>query len=168
MRVRRLSLCCCFFLIMTVARSQIRELFETLDRDANGILSPAEVETFSSSAIGADGQPLDAVGRQQHFANIDSDQNGSIDYSEFELAASSGAGSGSTAPTDFEASSQAIMSHFDADLNGKLSGSELDGLLAASHGLSAEMLDADADGSVTQQELARAMKSMIGGSASGS
>ena len=150
--------------LVAIARSQIPELFQTLDQDADGFLSRSELRTFSQSAIGTHGQPLDVAGQQAHFDTLDLNSDGKISYEEFEQAASTAsmASSSNTGLQDAESAAGSILAHFDQDHDGQLNLDELAGFLAASHGLTAEMLDVDGDGFITKDELIYAMRSMAG------
>ena len=150
--------------LVAPARAQIPQLFQTLDQNADGVLSRSELGVFSQSAIGPNGQPLDVAGKQTHFDTLDLNSDGKISYEEFEQAASTAsmASSSNTGLQDAESAAGSILAHFDQDHDGQLNLDELAGFLAASHGLTAEMLDVDGDGFITKDELIYAMRSMAG------
>lgn len=150
--------------LVAPARAQIPQLFQTLDQNADGVLSRSELGVFSQSAIGPNGQPLDVAGQQTHFDTLDLNSDGKISYEEFEQAASTAsmASSSNTGLQDAESAAGSILAHFDQDHDGQLNLDELAGFLAASHGLTAEMLDVDGDGFITKDELIYAMRSMAG------
>ena len=81
---------------------------------------------------------------QTHFDTLDLNSDGKISYEEFEQAASTAsmASSSNTGLQDAEEAAGSILAHFDQDHDGQLNLDELAGL-AASHGLTAEMLDVD-------------------------
>ena len=68
--------------LVAPARAQIPQLFQTLDQNADGVLSRSELGVFSQSAIGPNGQPLDVAGQQTHFDTLDLNSDGKISYEE--------------------------------------------------------------------------------------
>ena len=157
MRSQRFS----FLLWLATAAAQIPELFQTLDANADGFLSRDELRTYSQSAIGPDGQPLDLAGQTAHFDGIDANSDNIISFEEFQEAAALASGGGNGVQ-DASSAAEQILNHFDSDHDGRLNQDELAGFFSASHGLSMEMLDADEDTFVTQEELIYAMRTMAG------
>merc|ERR1711988_948769 len=137
--------------------SELKEVFTLFDRDEDGFIT-SELQTVLRS-LGQD--PTD-VELQDLVNDVDSDQDGSIDFPEFLAMMSK-----QMKETDVEAEIEAAFKMFDKNGDGFISANELKTVM---HGLQEKLTerdvqamikaaDDDKDGLVNYQEFVKMMKS---------
>merc|ERR1711973_171677 len=138
--------------------SELKEVFTLFDRDEDGFITTSELQTVLRS-LGQD--PTD-VELQDLVNDVDSDQDGSIDFPEFLAMMSK-----QMKETDVEAEIEAAFKMFDKNGDWFISANELKTVM---HGLQEKLTerdvqamikaaDDDKDGLVNYQEFVKMMKS---------
>ena len=144
--------------------AQAEEMFETLDKDGDGLLSRGEFKTFTQSAVGADGQMLGSEGltQRRHFDSSDRNRDGKISHEEYMAVVQMSTpqppdDGGDNAPAgrmaEIQQAVDMTMHHFDQNNDGRLDADELELLLQHSRGVDISKIDADLDGYVTREEI---------------
>jgi Ca2+-binding EF-hand superfamily protein len=111
--------------------------FATLDADGDGAVSPAEMQAYRDDRMA------------ERFATIDADGDGAVSLDEMQNAPAA----------RFAAR---MLDRFDTDGDGAISGAELEAVAALGRGPAFGRIDADSDGTISEDEFAGMHRGMRG------